>query len=188
MKLSFALPSVVLTVGPKGAGKTIWAKEFIAKCKDQLAPALHHKIYHIEFERVRYEIINSAGIKSYDSKIANYDKLTIDRIYLILRQITSFPINTFLIVIESHSLDIEYLNQINTISREFDYNFEIVSFDYKDRKTYANVFETISQVHKQKLYDENYLKHMIYNRVQINEDIDTFRKVISALLIRCHFH
>lgn len=132
-QLEFKLHTIIMLVGPSNSGKTYFAH-------NHLLPELRKfdvNVQYISSDQIRRNILGKPN---------DYDKLAPEMLHSsasthailnkTLEEVTKYPINAELVVVDTLGLAEEFRTKIEEIARQNHYNLDAIVFDYKDRKDY----------------------------------------------------
>lgn len=131
--ISLRMHSIIMLVGPSGCGKTFFTE-------NKIIPALKKtgdvSVAHINSDDIRRELLGDMSLSKKDSKMMYASKQAFNLLDARVRALTSYPINTDFVIVDTTGLRKEFRDSIKKIADENNYNLVVVIFDYKGREPY----------------------------------------------------
>lgn len=130
--IDLRMHTIILLVGPSGCGKTYFTeKNIIPQVKEK-----GFSFAHLSSDSIRRELIGDMGASKMDPRMSYASKAAFSLLNAKLRALTSYPINTEFVVVDSTGLSKDFRDDIKKIAEENNYNLVVVVFDYKGRSPY----------------------------------------------------
>lgn len=129
---SIKMHTILITIGPSGAGKTTFVNEVVK-------PSLESKgvrVAHVSSDEIRRELLGDDSLSKKDSKMLHASKAAFNLLNSKVDALTSYPINTDVVVVDSTGLSEDFRSDIKEIADKNGYNIAVVMFDYKGRQPY----------------------------------------------------
>lgn len=137
MKLTTSVHTIFLLVGSTECGKSTFAKNI-------LIPSLSYKdemrnfksnVQYISSDEIRREVLGD-DFDKHSRIMLEASEQSFELLFTKLRMVTSFPINSEFIVVDTTGLSEAFREQILEIAKENHYNVDLILFDYKNVKDY----------------------------------------------------
>lgn len=141
--------TIIMTIGPSNCGKSYF-------CDNLLMPFLKKINVHAKYfssDATRRDLLG-ADLHKHDFNMMAASKSAFNLLHTNLKEYTSYPINTPVVVINATNLSKTGRSFIVKIAEENNYNLVGLFFDYKDVDDYT------------KYVDENIDKRIIFNMVK----------------------
>lgn len=123
--------TVVILCGPSECGKSCFAKELKSQLnKQNLTCSI------ISSDECRRELLCSPQEHKHSSKMMTISGPAFDLAYNKLKNHTTYPVNTDIVIFDSTALDKYSREKIASIATENNYSHITVSFDYDDEQEY----------------------------------------------------
>jgi predicted kinase len=130
-KLVIDRHSVLILCGPSECGKSFFATE----CQAQLIKR-GFSCSVISSDTCRRDILNSPNEHKHSDRMMGVSREAFSMAYAKLKEVTSYPTNTDVVIFDSTALSSKSRKQISKIAAENKYSCQIVMFDYDDEKEY----------------------------------------------------
>ena len=146
MKLTTKVQTVFVLIGPSQCGKTTLSLKIKAEIEKQFATKnFKVNVQHLSSDNIRRELLGSDYDRN-DMIMLEASQPAFDLFYTKLRLVTSFPINSEVIILDTTGLSEEFREKVVSISKEQNYNVEAILFDYPNRKDYFKFAEGSSRI------------------------------------------
>jgi predicted kinase len=130
--IELRMHTIVLLVGPSGCGKTYFTeKNIIPKIKEN-----GFTYAHLSSDNIRRELLGDMSISKMDPRMNYSSKAAFGLLNAKLRALTSYPINTEFVIVDSTGLSKDFRDDIKKVADDNNYNLVVVMFDYKGRSSY----------------------------------------------------
>jgi len=131
--IELKMMSIILLIGPSGCGKTYFTE-------NKIIPSLNGydgvRVSHISSDDIRRELLGDKSISKMDKKMLYASKQVFNLLDSRVRALSSYPINSEFIVIDSTGLSKDFRDSIKKIADDNNYNLSVIIFDYKGRESY----------------------------------------------------
>lgn len=131
--IDLRLHTIIMTIGPSGCGKT----HFI---ENKIIPEIKKhdgvKVAHVNSDNIRRELLGDMSLSKKDMKMMYASKQAFSLLDAKVRALTSYPINTDFVIVDSTGLSADFRKNIKEIASENNYNLVVLMFDYKGRQMY----------------------------------------------------
>lgn len=164
--------TIVLAVAPSQAGKSF----FIAKTIEDLSARYPEYRFKTVSSDENRRFLLGKDLHKHDPKMMPVSKQAFDLLYNQLDALTSYPVNTEVVFVDSTHISAPSRNKILQIAEKNNYNVAYVLFKYDDRDNYY------------KFIDEKTNKKVISDHVQrfFKETVKTLNGTHNKLIVRDH--
>jgi len=131
--IDLRLHTIILMVGPSGCGKTYFAENRILPSINALGNA---SVSHVSSDEIRRELLGDMNLSKKDPKMMYASKQAFNLLDARVRALTSYPINTDFVIVDTTGLSKEFRDSIKNIADDNNYNLVVIMFDYKGREPY----------------------------------------------------
>ncbi len=180
--IDLRMHTIILLIGPSGCGKTYFAEK-------NLIPYLTNKgvtVSHISSDNIRRELLGDMNISKKDQRMLFASKQAFNLLDAKVRALTSYPINTDFVIVDSTGLSKDFRDSIKNIADDNNYNLVVVMFDYKGRAPYYDYItdeeskavtsrqidymreSVMSEVNKRTFRDIYKIKSRDFDKYQVN--------------------
>ena len=148
MAMSFALHTVILTVGPSMCGKSWY-------CQNTLVPQLRrelkaqgipegkvHCISSDSFRRMLIGTDESEGVGAqtnhdkYDQRMIEVSNAAFDLLRHTLRQLLAFPVQSHFVVVDTSGLSLQFHEEMSKLVKEYNYSTSCIIWDFGASKDF----------------------------------------------------
>lgn len=131
--IDLRMHTIILMVGPSGCGKTYFAENNIIPSLKKFGGV---SVAHVSSDDIRREILGDMTLSKKDKRMMHASKQAFNLLDARVRVLTSYPINTDFVIVDSTGLSKEFRDGIKKIADDNNYNVVVVMFDYKGREPY----------------------------------------------------
>jgi predicted kinase len=130
--IDLRMHTIILLIGPSGCGKTYFTENNFIPAFEEAGVSFAH----ISSDNIRRELLGDYSISKQDPRMMHASKQAFKFLDAKVRALTSYPINTEFVVIDSTGLSKDFRDDIKKIADDNNYNLVVVMFDYKGRTAY----------------------------------------------------
>lgn len=135
--VNFKTHTVILLVGPSGAGKTSFANGYlIPGLKANTSGEKKINVQYIGSDAIRRELLDDPDMDKMAKEMIYVSEQAFDTLFNRLKNAVSYPVNSEFVIIDTTGLNKDFRDQVIKISRDNGYNVSAILFDYKNRKDY----------------------------------------------------
>ena len=156
--------TVILLVGPSGAGKTYFTV-------NHLLPQIKlPNVQYISSDDIRRELLGSQslGLHNHSMLLQNVSEQAFDFLYKKLELVTSYPVKAEIVVVDTTGLNKAFRDKITRIAKSNMYSTCCIVFSYKDKDEYFRYLEG-------------------YDGFVVNDGISRLRRKVMAELTKKDF-
>lgn len=138
-QFSFNLHTIIMFIGPQGAGKSNFAKKILTPDLELSQTSQKPiKTSIISFKDLACELSGCNFLQHNSTQMTEVTDFVYEAIYQKLKILTSYPVNVDFIILDVNGFDSIFREAIVKIAEENAYNLSVVIFDYDDRTQYEN--------------------------------------------------
>lgn len=195
VNFKFKMHTIILLVGPSGAGKTKFTFE-------QLIPQLQAcgtgskkiNVQYLGSDDIRRQLLGDPNADKMSREMMHVSRQAFDVLENRLRNVTSYPVNADFVVVDTTGLNKEFRESIIKVAMDNNYSMAAVLFNYKKRGDYYDAikdgpesirvtsrqldefkFRTLREITKRNYSVIAELKNRDFSNVEIAiEDYDTY--------------
>lgn len=135
--INLKVHTVILLVGPSGAGKTSFAMNYlIPGLRANSSGNKKINVQYVGSDAIRREILDDPSMDKMAKEMVYVSEQAFDMLFNRLKNAVSYPVNAEFVVVDTTGLNKEFREQVIKISRDNGYNVSAILFDYKNRKEY----------------------------------------------------
>jgi len=147
--------TIIMLIGPSGSGKTTFAKKILIpqlRCIDGKnntnmtkmnelynETSYMNNIQYINSDEIRRDILGNNYNKN-DEIMTESSSQAFDILFTKLRAVTSYPINSEFVILDTTGLSETFRNNVIEIAKENNYNLDAIVFNYKNVEEYKKEF------------------------------------------------
>jgi len=140
VKLSFKLHSIILLVGPDCSGKTDFVKGWLMpQLKIAQIGKKRISISHLDIDQISKEMLDNPFALKTDREFTQVLDQSIDVLLNKVKNLTSYPVNSDFIIIDTIGLDPDFRAEVLKIGEENHYQVSALIFDFDDKKQYCDL-------------------------------------------------
>jgi predicted kinase len=140
--IDLRLNTVILLVGPSGCGKSYFAENhLIPQLRAQESDKKRLNIQYISSDNTRRELLGEDSFHKMDNEMMYVSKQAFQLLYTKLRAVTSYPVNSDVVIVDTTGLAKEFRQDVIDIANENNYNVACIVFDFKNRDDYYTYVE-----------------------------------------------
>ncbi|HEY9704779.1 MAG TPA: AAA family ATPase, partial [Allocoleopsis sp.] len=164
IKLNLKLHTIILLVGPSGAGKTQFCfEQLMIQLKMAQVGNKKINIQYISSDAIRRELLDNPAADKMDKEMTYVSHQAFELLFGRLKCATSYPVNADFIIVDTTGLDPVFRQEVLNIAKEKHYNVSAILFDYKNRREYNDA-----------------IKDGPENMAVSNRHIDKFKQVVLS--------
>ena len=133
-----------MLIGPSCSGKSTFVKEIlIPQLTKPFDKTKNFKpnIQYISSDDIRRELIGM-DMEKYDNIMTESSDQAFKMLFTKLDMVTSYPINSEFVILDTTGLSEEFRNQVLDIAEKNNYNVDAIIFDYKKIDEYKKTFKS----------------------------------------------
>ncbi|GBG09260.1 metallophosphoesterase [Paenibacillus agaridevorans] len=137
MNISTRVHTIFMLVGPSECGKTTFARQVLIPQlrKEDASRNLRTNVQYLSSDAIRQELLGHDYDK-YDQSMLEVSHHAFGSLFERLRAVTSFPILSEFVIVDSTGLAEDFRSKVREIAGENNYNVEVILFDYRKREDY----------------------------------------------------
>ena len=132
-QVELKMNTIIILVGPSGCGKTFFTEN---KLIPELKAHGNINIHHVASDEIRRELLGDNTLSKKDPKMIYASKQAFALLNARVKALTSYPVNSDFVIIDSTGLSKDFRDSIKTIADDNNYNIAVIMFDYKGRQPY----------------------------------------------------
>ena len=172
--LDIPVHSIILTVGPSGAGKTHFVKNhLIPGLQENGRPDRAVNIQNISSDDIKRGLgqMHEEDFHKYDNEMMYINKQAFDVLYNRVKAVTSYPLNAEYVIVDTKGVSEYFRDKIKEIAKSNNYNFGVIVFDYEDKEDYMKNIPEDAEDETKSFY-----------RTLIHKDIKNLRRDVIGKL------
>lgn len=191
-KLLFNLHTVIMMVGPTGAGKSHF-------CKNHLIPNLqanllaigkNANVQYLSSDDLRRDMLNRDDAHKHEDAMMHASDAAFKLLHYKLDLAMTWPTAAHFVIIDTTGLSDDFRKQITEQAKAKNYNVDVVVFDYKKTEEYELYNESdpdfkksVLQKHLKRLHSDFFKTLKNYDKVHVikSKDFDNFAYEIKDL-------
>lgn len=126
MKFQLKHHSIILMVGPTGSGKTT----LVGALRDKIsAEGIDWRV--LSSDTLRRKLLGDFQVHKHDPKMLEVSEQAFSLLFNALDNVTSFPVNTPFVFVDTRGMDAEFRKQIIAVAKKNHYNLTCCVMDFK---------------------------------------------------------
>eukprot|EP00026_Physarum_polycephalum_P002331 Phypoly_transcript_02337.p1 GENE.Phypoly_transcript_02337~~Phypoly_transcript_02337.p1 ORF type:complete len:896 (+),score=147.50 Phypoly_transcript_02337:82-2769(+) len=159
-----SLHSIYITVGPSGCGKSTFVNNvFVPAVRKALKSDEPNggSVVVISSDKIRHELLGDDAQTKYnkmDSRLLEISEQAFAVLFAKLKAVTSFPVNTEVVVIDSTGLSPTFRSRVLQVAEENNYKVGAILFQYRNIEDY---FKHSQDTHVSRTHLRNMNEHVV---------------------------
>lgn len=138
---TFKLHTIIMLVGPDGAGKSLFSKYLAVKLREACSGSKKMlRTPVISFDDIAYDLIGYSTIDKHSIEFQYVKEQTEEVMFSKLKAVTSYPLSSEFAILDYTALTPEFRDKVIAFAEEQDYNLSAITFDFEDSTQYQKPY------------------------------------------------
>lgn len=133
----FKMHTIILLVGPSGAGKTKFSHEqLIPQLKANATSKKTINVQYIGSDDIRRQLLGDPDADKMSREMMHVSHQAFDVLFNRLKNVTTYPVNADFVIVDTTGLNKDFRESIIKLAHDNNYSIAAILFNYKKRDEY----------------------------------------------------